>query len=296
MRDLSEMTPGALVFDVDNTLTPPRAPIRQEMAQVLMRLMMPFHLAAGSDLPLVVEQVVEPLAHFGFEGTFDAFVCNGADRYRCTVFHGSVRVEPLFRFSLRTHLGEEAFAQLCEGVRQLLAEPEFSLEGSGVLVCGEQLIDRGSMINVVPMGRPRRMSLEGYEQRALFVEFDRRTGYRQRFLERLRNLLAPWRESHGVRVTLGGQTSFDIVVEGYDKRFPVQSLVREGIRKIVYFGDALHAEGNDRAVLEFIASWQEPTPCPVEAIAVKDWQDTCRRLLELKLVRAEGDVGQTPSL
>ncbi len=281
------MPAKALVFDVDNTLTPPRTPLREEMAEALKGLVVPFHLAAGSDLQLVAEQVMEPLARFGFTGTFDAFVCNGADRYRCVLSAGSIRVHQLFRFELRAHLGEEAYRRLRNELLQVLQQPEFSLEGTGITISGEQVIERGSMINVVPMGRPEKMSQEAYAQRAQFVDFDRRTGYRLRLLERLRELVSPWRESHGLRVTLGGQTSFDVVVEGFDKRYPLRTLLEEGTEGILYFGDALHPEGNDRAVLEFIATWTKPGVCPVEAVAVENWQETRRKLLELGLVRLD---------
>ncbi|MCX8073851.1 MAG: hypothetical protein N3C12_15635 [Candidatus Binatia bacterium] len=281
------MKVGAIVFDVDNTLTPPRAPIREEMAEVLCRLDPVFHLAAGSDLKLVMEQLVEPLAEYGFEGRFDAFVCNGADRYRCLVRGGEVEVQPVSRFALRDHLGETAFDALLRSVSILLNEREFCLEASGVPVRGEQIINRGSMINVVPMGRPAQMDAEAYAQRAAFVEFDRRTGYRLRLLERLRTLIAPWQASHGLRVTLGGQTSFDIVVEGHDKRFPLRALLSEGVQRILYFGDALHPEGNDRAVLEFIDEWAGVGNCPVEAVAVENWEDTRCKLLNRRLVREE---------
>ena len=40
----------ALVFDIDNTLTPPRRAIEKEMADILKKLEIPFFLVAGSDL------------------------------------------------------------------------------------------------------------------------------------------------------------------------------------------------------------------------------------------------------
>lgn len=271
------MNGTALVFDVDNTLTPPRQPLAPAMADALQRLRLPFHLAAGSDLELVVQQVVQPLHERGFRGAFDAFVCNGSDRYRCCL-GPDLDIQPRFRFRLRSHLGDEVFHQLVRRVEEILREPEFDLEASGVQVVGERIIDRQSMINVAPMGRPRIMSPEAYAQRAAFVEFDQRTRYRARLLERLRGAVAPWAESHGLRVTLGGQTSFDIVVQGFDKGFPLRTLLDEGVKKILYFGDALHADGNDRAVLDFIDHWQPRGTCPVEALPVRNWEDTLSQL------------------
>ncbi|GIW43235.1 MAG: haloacid dehalogenase [Candidatus Binatia bacterium] len=279
------MKPAAIVFDVDNTLTPPRAPLSPEMGRALAALAAPFHLAAGSDLRLVSEQLLEPLARLGFQGSFDAFVCNGADRYRCVVQAGRVHAEPRFRFVLRDYLGAARFAMLWEAIERVLDEPEFALPGGTIEIVGPRLIDRGSMINVVPMGRPEKMDAAAYAQREAFVAFDRETGYRRRLLERLRQTISPWSENQGLRVSLGGQTSFDVVVEGYDKRFPLRTLLAEGVERVLYFGDALHPEGNDRAVVEFIAAWPGSEPCPVEAVAVGSWQDTLHQLEERGLLQ-----------
>ncbi len=282
------MSSLAVVFDVDNTLTPPREPMRAEMVEALRRIRVPFHLAAGSDLDLVVEQVVRPLECAGVQCSFDAFVCNGAERYRCQIRDG-VEITSVSCFRLRDHLGERTFNELLRALEAVLAEPEFCLDRSGVPVMGERIIDRRSMINVAPMGRPARMTPEAYAQRQAFVSFDSKSGYRLRLLERLRRVIEPYRESHGLRVTLGGQTSFDIVVEGYDKRFPLRTLLSEGHRPIVYFGDALFAEGNDRAVLEFISEWEGPGTCPVEAIAVRDWTDTLAQMQSRGWLRDKGE-------
>jgi len=44
---------SAVVFDVDNTLTPPRRPLEPEMAAALQHLSVPFFVCAGSDLRLI---------------------------------------------------------------------------------------------------------------------------------------------------------------------------------------------------------------------------------------------------
>ena len=222
----------ALVFDVDNTLTPPRQPLRPEMAAALGRLPFAFHLAAGSDLALVQQQVLEPLRVLGFRGSLDAFVCNGADRYRCTVAE-EVRIQPLSSFRLRDHLGPQIFAELCALLERVLHSPEFSLAGSGVIVRGPQVIDRGSMINFAPMGRPDSLTEQDYANRGAFVEFDRRTRYRERLLAYLRSATAEWQQRFRLRITLGGQTSFDLVIEGYDKRYPLETLLREGASSLL---------------------------------------------------------------
>jgi hydroxymethylpyrimidine pyrophosphatase-like HAD family hydrolase len=272
----------ALVFDIDNTLTPPRKPLEREMAEALSALSVPFSLAAGSDLDILQGQFFDPLASFGYGGSFTAFLCNGATEYRC-VCDGAARVELVREFRFRDHLGPESFDRLLALLEQVLRAPEFRLPGS-VPVVGERIIDRGSMINFAPAGRPRGASLsqEARSSREAFVEFDGKEGYRARLLAYLRRECAKFEELNLV-VTLGGQTSFDIVVKGNDKSAAVRKLTDAGTSEVVYFGDALFDGGNDGAVLDWIAEWPSP-PCPARAVQVDGWRDTLARLRELGFV------------
>jgi len=44
------------LFDIDNTITPPRQPITKQMVDILDRLSVPFSVAAGSHLSLLEKQ------------------------------------------------------------------------------------------------------------------------------------------------------------------------------------------------------------------------------------------------
>ncbi|MDQ1525332.1 MAG: hypothetical protein QOE47_3256, partial [Pyrinomonadaceae bacterium] len=72
-----------LLLDIDNTLTPPRRPLNKEMADIVNRLNVPFHVAAGSHMKILQEQFFSPLYLFGFRQQFDAFLSNGAIHYHC---------------------------------------------------------------------------------------------------------------------------------------------------------------------------------------------------------------------
>jgi hypothetical protein len=119
-----------------------------------------------------------------------------------------------------------------------------------------------------------------------FKDYDRSTGFRRKFLARLSQELIDF-VADGLRITLGGETSFDLVTEGNDKSFPLHSLLGEGFKHIWYVGDALFEGGNDGAVLKFIEQWHGPTPCPVEAIRVAGWRDTLPLLHQLGIVNAK---------
>jgi phosphomannomutase len=268
-----------IVFDVDNTLTPPRRPLEREMAEALRALSVPFHVAAGSNLSMVEEQFLKPLYAFGGRGTLDAFVCNGSDRYRCE-FGTSYSIRALRTFDLRRYLGDSDYRLLIDVLQRTLALPEFQLPDPSMIL-GEQVLDRGSMINVAPIGRPAVMTPAAYRNRDAFVQFDEETRYRRRLLAYLLHELAPLRTRQKLRITLGGQTSFDVVVEGNDKRYPLRTLLDEGYTDLLYIGDALYDGGNDAAVLDFIRDLPSDGERRVQAIQVNGWRDTIERLKQL---------------
>jgi hypothetical protein len=274
----------AAVFDVDNTLTPPRRPLRADMAAALGRLEAPFVLAAGSDLNIVVDQFFTPLHGFGFRGSFDAFLCNGATRYHCECGE-KLQIRVVDDFNIKEFLGPEAM-RVVEGVMERsLALPEFQLPPN-LSVIGERIIDRKSMLNLAPIGRPRGGNLAEAAQsnRDDFVEFDTRTGYRSRYLRHLRAELAPIAAQKNLVVTYGGQTSFDLVIRGRDKTNPIRVLLDAGVAEVFYFGDALFEGGNDAAVIDMINEWTGG-PCPVKAVRVDSCEETMDRLRELGFLR-----------
>ncbi len=265
----------AIVFDIDNTLTPPREALDRDMAQRLAALGPPFALAAGSDLGLLMSQFFEPLHAYGYRGEFDAFICNGASRYRCRCTD-RLSVTAVDEFSLENHLGSQRFAALVALLEELLADdPRFALS-EDVDIVGPRLIDRQAMINIAPSGRQRgALSAEARASRDRFVKFDAATGYRERLLPVLRAELDRRLPGNDLLLTLGGQTSFDLVVRGRDKSFAVRTLLDEGATHVTYVGDALFPGGNDAAVSDFVAAWPQ-SKCPVDVIQVSDYRHTAR--------------------
>jgi len=272
----------AVVLDIDNTLTPPRRPLQQEMADTLKRLKVPFFLGAGGDLRLVSEQFIEPLHEFGYRGTFDAFLCNGPTRYHCDLSRG-ISVTLVRHFAMKEHMGAEKFERMMKIVQATLDREEFRLPPP-MRVIGDLIIDRESMVNVAPIGRPReRLGDEAHRNRDAFREFDARTGYRRRFLAHLTRELAEFAPD-GLFISLGGETSFDLVIRGNDKGYPLKTLLEEGFERVWYIGDALFAGGNDEAVLKYIEQWKGPQPCPVGAVQVENFRATIGALQKLDMV------------
>lgn len=268
---------NALVFDIDNTLTPPRRPIEKEMADILKGLEIPFFLVAGSDLPLIKDQFINPMHEFGFRGEFDGFLCNGATRYRCK-FSDEVSIETIRDFDFREYLGEDDFKLMLSVIEETLKMKEFELPPP-MTVIGRQVTFRHSMVNVAPIGRPEnKLSEEAYKNRDAFAEFDKKTGFRRNVLAHMNERLTRLREEKKLFISLGGETSFDIVIEGNDKSYAIDTLLKEGFEDLLFFGDALFEGGNDEAILHYINKWPNETPCPVQAIPVSGWKDTVENL------------------
>ena len=233
----------------------------------------PFHVAAGSDLRLVSPQFLEPLWELGFRGDFEAFLNNGAAHYRCR-YRDEREVDLQDELDFQHHFGEEGFARLLATVEEVLDSEEFRMPPP-VRVIGERLVDRKSMLNVAPAGRPHsKLSDEAQENREHFVRFDEETGYRRRMKEVFHDRLADLEAEKGLLIMLGGETSFDFVVAGMDKTNAIRSLFVDGYERLVFLGDALFEGGNDSVISDYIAAWDEERECPLEAIQVNGWEET----------------------
>jgi phosphomannomutase len=270
-----------LLFDVDSTLTPPRQPIRREMVDILSALICPFGVAAGSHMPLLLPQFFDPLYELGFRGQFDAFVSNGAIQYRAD-YAREPKLNLVDEFDIRRHLGEEDYAFLVRNLAEVLDMPEFRLP-SGLADNPDRIAFRGSMVNCSPIGRPLIEGEQAQRNRARFVQLDHEEQYRSRMGDLLRARLAPLMGQRQLTIALGGQTSFDIGVEGQDKAKAVKVLLGSGFERVVFFGDALFEGGND-APIQHLAN---RIPSQVEAVAVESWQDTVDQLKKREVVRTE---------
>lgn len=276
------MTKPALLFDIDNTLTPPRRPLNAEMAEVLKTLEFQFHVAAGSHYGILESQFFRPLFDFGFKGKFHAFISNGARHCEFDYSKG-FSMSIISDFDFRAHLGEENYQFLLDVLIRAEQSPEFRIEPP-LRIVGDTIGLRGSMVNFVPIGRKQgeRDDEDYREARDLFVEFDNRTGYRWRLLQHLNTELAPLIETRDLTITLGGETSFDLSIKNKDKSNAVWTLLEMGAERIIFLGDALFENGNDATIKKVVDSWPADSVCPLETIQVNGWENTIEVLRDLR--------------
>ncbi len=261
-----------IVFDIDGTLTPPRQPIKKEMVEILNNLKIPFYVAAGSDMELLEEQFFIPLEKYGFINNFEAFISNGAIHYHCDYSNGcNLNLSSGFKF--KNHLGNSSYHFLCDTLKKTLSIEKFKLPKE-IQIFENRIKDRSSMINFCPIGRKKTENKSAKSNRNKFVEFDKKTGFREGALNYLREKLINLIIQKDLHITLGGQTSFDIGVKGEDKTKPIRELVEKGFQEIVFIGDALYEGGNDAAINDYIKNWDnKEVRCPVKALQVNSKSD-----------------------
>jgi len=273
----------AVLMDVDATLTPPRQPLNEEVANVLKHINIPFYLVAGSHLSILQKQFFEPLYKFGFRKQFETFISNGAILYRCDYSSG-ISVNLVSEFNFREYLGDKDYNFLVNVLEKTLKTGEFKMPNS-IKIIGNRIVDRVSMINFCPMGRDEKSEDKAaQDNRKNFVAFDKENNFRQRVMNHLNRELSDLISDKKLKITLGGQTSFDIGVEGKDKTNALYTLLERGFDRIVFIGDALFEGGNDAVMREFVENWPSDNPCPVETIQTSSWKKTIEILRKLKFV------------
>ncbi len=83
-------------------------------------------------------------------------------------------------------------------------------------------------------------------ERDQFEAFDLQHNIRKEF----RAALIKEFPDSGLTFSLGGQISIDVYPEGWDKRFCLRYVEKEGFREIHFFGDRTEEGGNDQHIFE----------------------------------------------
>jgi len=235
------------LFDVDGTLTPSRKRVTPGMEKFLNDLRKKAYIAivGGSDLVKQQEQLGE---HIVREWDY-VFSENGLVAYK----EGNV----LGKKSISDFLGEgrlKEFLNFCLGYMSTLDIP---------VKRGTFIEFRTGMINVCPIGRNCSQA-----ERDAFEQYDKVHKIRETFVNSLKARFP----GNGLKYSIGGQISFDVFPEGWDKTYCLPTLVQDGFTEIHFFGDKTSPGGNDHEI------FVDPR---VKGHTVKDPDDTQRQVSEL---------------
>lgn len=181
-------------------------------------------IVGGSDL----EKMFEQLNGRGILQQFDyIFPENGLVQIEKGVEVG--------KQSLQAHLGEATLQRFINFVLRYLSELELPFKR------GTFLEFRNGMMNVCPIGRQCTK-----EERLSFNEFDQKENVREKMIAALRKEFA----DIDLTYSIGGQISFDVFPNGWDKTFALRHVTKPGknYKEIHFFGDKTEKGGNDHEI------------------------------------------------
>ena len=231
-----------VLFDMDGTLTPPREPLEESLIPVLDQLsdVAEIGIVTGSDYDYLKQQVGSLLGHSKIRKKLHLLPCNGTKHY----YPPSNNYEQHKLVSKRNmidQLGRRKFQQLM----LLLIEQQANFSNERFPLTGHFINYRGSMINWCPIGRNAEA-----EDRQFFVDYDSsfEPTLRERYLGRLRHYVE-LKRIDGLMIKLGGDTSFDIFPEGWDKTYCLQHFSNY---MHWFIGDRCGKNGNDKEIYDLL--------------------------------------------
>ncbi|KAF6753022.1 phosphomannomutase [Ephemerocybe angulata] len=232
------------LFDVDGTLTPAREGISPEMNETLraLRKKCVVGFVGGSDLVKIVEQLKvdgsEVLDDFDY-----SFAENGLMAFKLG--------KPLPTASCIEYIGEERYKKMVNFILHYIADLDIPIKR------GTFVEFRKGMINVSPIGRNATIA-----ERKEFLKYDSEHKVRAKFVEVLREKFA----DYGLTFSIGGEISFDVFPNGWDKTYALGRVENEGFTEIHFFGDKTYKGGNDYEIYSDPRTIGHAVTCPGDTI------------------------------
>ncbi|KAF2315331.1 hypothetical protein GH714_038852 [Hevea brasiliensis] len=221
--------PGLIaLFDVDGTLSAPRKVATPKMLEFMQQLrkVVTVGVVGGSDLSKISEQLGKTVT----EDYDYVFSENGLVAYKDGKLIGTQ--------SLKTFLGEEKLKSNFSIIKLIkkigLNKTFFNNSYRGTFI-----EFRSGMINVSPIGRNC-----SQEERDEFEKYDKVHNIRSKMVSVLREKFAHL----NLTFSIGGQISFDVFPQGWDKTYCLRYL--DEFDEIHFFGDKTYKGGNDHEIYE----------------------------------------------
>jgi phosphomannomutase len=208
------------MFDVDGTLTAARKVILPEMKAFMKALREKVYVGVvgGSDMPKQREQLTETV----FDDYDYNFAENGLSAYK----DGKKVAESSFK----DHIGETNLKRLLKFILHYVADLDIPVQR------GTFIEFRTGMLNVSPIGRNCSQA-----EREAFEQYDNEHKIRATMVAALKAQFPDL----GLTYSIGGQISFDVFPNGWDKTYCLKYLQQDGFTEIHFFGDKTYPGGND---------------------------------------------------
>lgn len=251
------MNKNIVLFDMDGTLTEPRKQFDSILSSPLWDLsgVADIGVVTGSDMDYVKQQLGNLMSNHSVRYCLHILPCNGTKWYTPPEVASHNHSE-IHSVDMRKEIGPDQYKKLIEILIRLQNEVcDFDIP-----LTGHFISPRGSMINWCPIGRNATEA-----QRNVFKKFDKIYKFRKQFFARLRNNLDE-NDLNNVSVKLGGDTSFDIYPDGWDKTYALRHF--DG-KNVWFVGDrARGPRGNDYEIFKACEPRSFHTTGPEETVEV----------------------------
>ena len=251
-----------VLFDMDGTLTEPREIFDRRLLDPLRELsqISEIGIVTGSDKDYLFEQMNLLIRFSELRFVTHLLPCNGTKHYTPPRLPDDV-YKLVHNQDMQQHLGVGCFRQL---MMILCSQQEKMCYDDQIPLTGHFLSYRGSMINWCPIGRNANNL-----QRKQFIEHDNSQSptLRKKELDKI-DYKINLRCQKRVMVKLGGETSFDIFPEGWDKTYALKHFPD---RVCWFVGDRCGPNGNDKEIYDLLkkenrAFWTKSTKNTSEII------------------------------
>jgi phosphomannomutase len=236
------MSKKLVLFDVDGTLSEPRAEATEEMKHFLQTLKknVVVGIVGGSDLVKQQEQMGANIVH---EVNY-SFSENGLVAYKDGALIG--------KKAINDHLGEANIKRIINFSLKYISELDIPIKR------GTFIEYRAGMLNVSPIGRNC-----SREERNAYEVFDLEHNVRKNFIAALQKELSDL----DLVYSIGGQISFDVFPKGWDKTFCLNYIGETEYEEIHFFGDKTFPGGNDYEIFTHPRVIGHTTTGPADTIA-----------------------------
>lgn len=225
------------LFDVDGTLTAPRQRVTPHMSQFLglLRSRVRVGVVGGSDLSKIKEQLGDDV----IQKVDYVFAENGLVAYK----NGQL----LSVQSIQAHMGEDLLQDFINFCLNYMAKIKLPKKR------GTFIEFRNGMLNISPIGRSCTQ-----EERLEFYELDQKEKIREKFVSVLKEEF----KGRGLSFSIGGQISFDVFPDGWDKRYCLGIVEKDDYSIIHFFGDKTKPGGNDYEIYSDHRTIGHEVSCP----------------------------------
>ena len=194
-------------------------------------------IVTGSDLPYVIQQLGRWCDILGQAG-LEIYPCNGTKYYR--FFKGEWCLYDKL-IEMRDVLTREDWRKLITTLHN--AQLRIMKENADLPLTGNFISYRGTILNWCPIGRDAQR-----DDREKFESMDAEHQIRRRAMDWLVDCFQILFDNK-LKVVLGGSTSFDIYVRGWDKTYVLSRLSGYDCW---FVGDRVRDDGNDRTIYEAV--------------------------------------------